>query len=238
MSEISSTADQMLEIFEMIAAQAPLTTAQLAQKTGMNRTVVHRLITTLHRRGYVMREAKAYILGPRLTQIISGARSRDIAELVRKLRPIMQNLSEKVQETVILHHIDGREAIVVAQTIPQQQLVRVQHVEGSRHPLTLGASGRVLLAFQQPRFINQCLGDPSQKEDLLARLSEIRQASIAYSENELQDGVIGMAVPIQEADARVRLSLALLAPQQRAAHFKLYEKALLQAREEIERATR
>jgi len=230
MPEISSTADQMLELLETIARSDPMSTAQLAQKTGINRTAAHRLITTLHRRGYVLRERKAYILGPRLALLLNQGRSHNITQIVDKLRPLMSRLSERVQETVILHYLDGREAIVMAQAIAQQQLVRVQHIEGSRHDLTLGASGRVLLAFQTPKFIAQCL----KNNELQAKLNEIKQAGIAMSENELQDGVIGMAVPLYEAGDRVRFSLALLAPQQRASNFHEHKQALIQARQEME----
>ncbi|MFD2101832.1 hypothetical protein ACFSKJ_00080 [Tabrizicola soli] len=39
----------------------------------------------------------------------------------------------------MLHRIDGDMAVVVGQAVAEDQMVRVQHREGSRHSLAVGA---------------------------------------------------------------------------------------------------
>jgi len=235
MAEISSTANQMLELLEMVAESEPLTTTQLAQRAGINRTVAQRLMATLYQRGYVVREGKAYIIGPRLLALSARGQLPDIRELAQ---PIMQSLSDTAQETVVLHRLDGNEAIVVAQATTHTQLVRVHHIEGSRHGLTLGASGRALLAFQSTEMMARCLMSQSDKVKLSHLLDEVKREGMAYSQNELQNGVVGMAVPLCDPGGRVSFSLALLAPQQRNEGFLEKKPLLFQAKAAIEKKLR
>jgi DNA-binding IclR family transcriptional regulator len=227
MAEIASTGDLMLQVLEVIAEQGPLQTARIAVHLGLNRTVVHRLVNTLHNRGYVIRSDRGYAIGPTVSRLAMRETHRSFATVAQ---PFMQALALATGETVVLHRRDGESAVVIAQAIDPSRLVRVQHAEGSRHPLTAGASGRVLLAWQPERFIARLTGsDPA----LVATLAEIRASGIAISEAELQDGVIGMAVPLPGPGVEVAHALALLAPIQRRASFDVYRADLRQAQASI-----
>lgn len=58
MAEISSTGDQMLAVLETVAEEGPLSAAGVARRLDVNRTVAHRLLTTLHRRAYLRRDSQ------------------------------------------------------------------------------------------------------------------------------------------------------------------------------------
>src|SRR5580692_3140047 len=127
----------MLSALETVAACGPVSAAEVARRNGINRTVAHRLLTTLHRRSYVRRVQGGYIVGPAITRLAGSVEP----ELVGAVMPEVATLADEIGETVVAHVIDGADAIVVAQAIGTRHLVRVQHEEGSRHPLTHGASG-------------------------------------------------------------------------------------------------
>lgn len=230
MAEISSTGDQMLQLLELVAFDGPATTATLAQNAGINRTVAHRLLATLHQRGYLVREGKTFAVGPLLSRI--AAETREPAILIRA-RAVMQDLAQRLGETVVIHKIDGEATMVVEQALSDAQLVRVQHREGTRHLLTLGASGRAILASQPERFITRLLARQG-REDLAPTLEAIRAKGYASSENELQNGVVGYAVPLREAGGIVRFSLAVLIPSQRSETASALAQALQQAQALIE----
>lgn len=231
MAEISSTGDQMLHLLEIVAFEGPRSTAELAAAAGINRTVAHRLLSTLHGRGYLGRQGRAHVLGPVLAQI---AAMSDLEGMVRLAEPVMRDLALALGESVVLHRVDGDMAVVVGQAVAEEQLVRVQHREGSRHPLSVGASGRALLASQPARFVQRIVAHAEAPEALGAQLSRIRAQGYALSENELQQGVVGAAVPLAEADGAVRFSLAVLMPSHRAERLAVALPALLDAGRRIE----
>ncbi|MFD2101833.1 IclR family transcriptional regulator C-terminal domain-containing protein [Tabrizicola soli] len=71
-------------------------------------------------------------------------------------------------------------------------------------------------------------------DSLRAQLSRTRAEGYALSENELQQGVVGAAVPLAEADGAVRFSLAVLMPSHRAERLATLLPALLDAGRRIE----
>ena len=227
MGEISSTGDQMLQLLELIAVEGPRTTAELASAAGINRTVTHRLINTLHGRGYVVRQGKGFILGPVFEQMAGRGQ---FESLMRTVQPIMRDLCETLGETVVLHRMDGDAAVVVDQAISDRHLVRVHHREGSRHSLTVGASGRAILAFQPPAFQKRLISQCADPEALVAKLKSVVEEGFSRSQNELQQGVVGAAIPLEDLNGVVAFSLAVLLPIQRAEHLEVAIPALLKAR--------
>lgn len=233
MAEISSTGDQMLQLLELVALEGQMTTAELAVASDMNRTVAHRLLTTLHNRGYVIRRGKTFAIGPKITQLASTGTMLDILQIAH---PIMRELSDAIGETVVLHKIDADHALVLEQAVNEDHLIRVQHREGSRHPLHTGASGRAILAFQPAQSIKRLIAATANPEHLNDTLAKVRSEGVSYSENELQQGVHGAAVPLREAGDIVRYSLGILLPVQRAANLKAAIPLLIKARDAIEAA--
>lgn len=202
----------MLTVLETVIEHGPLQAADLARICGINRTVAHRLVTTLHLRGYVRRTAGGYIPGAKLFQIARQVGS-NILELAL---PFMTELSMQVGETVVIHELDGGEAVVLGQAMSDEHVLRVQHKSGSRHSSARGASGLAILAFQPEASIARILdGDPAA-EAVQKKLSAIRQNGYAISHDELQLGVHGLAVPLHTSHDQVDASLGLLLPMSRA----------------------
>lgn len=212
MSEISSTADQMLSVLEEVARSGPVSVSDLGVRCGLNRTVTHRLVATLHRRGYVRRNSGKYALGPAINRL-AGA---PLVELGTIAAPLIKALAESVGETVVLHVRDGLEALVLHQVVPDRHIVRVQHLPGSKSTLALGASGRVILAFQPRALVLRVAGEAGGLEALETRLQTIRSTGHDISHDELQQGVHGLAAPLRDPAGDVSASLAILVPNSRA----------------------
>ena len=210
-AEISKTADQALAVLLELSEHGPATPAALARSLKLNRTVVHRLLSTPHRRGFVTRQADGYVPGAILVRIANG-----IQPVLRAQgRAVMLDLEERIGETVVMHIPDGEDAVVLEQVVGERNVVRVEHRIGSRHPLDLGASGRAILAFLPT--IAEHLVRRSDKPDALGRqLESVRQLGYALSHDELQQGVHGIAVPVLSASGTAAASLAVLVPTDRA----------------------
>ncbi len=212
MAEISKTTDQALLAMLALSDHGPMTAAEVARKLGLNRTVVYRLLTTLHQRGFVVRQdGGAYAPGILLVRMAARVQPELRAAAAR----VMRELSAETGETTVLHIPDDLDAVVLEQVVGTAHVVRVQHEIGSRHALARGASGRALLAFLEKRVIDRAMATEANPEALARHLEAVRQMGYAVSHDELQAGVHGVAAPVQRGGVAVA-SLAILTPTNRA----------------------
>jgi DNA-binding IclR family transcriptional regulator len=213
MTEISSTGDLMLSVLEVVAERGPVTAAECARACDINRTVAHRLLTTLALRLYVVKGQRGYVIGPGALAL-GHAGSNSLAAVAR---PEMARLAGEIRETVVLQTLSGQDAVVLDQALDASHLVVVRHNPGSRHPLHRGASGLAILAHQPERTIDGILAGVAADEAaaLVRTLQSVRDKGFAHTRNELQLGVHGLAAPIF-VEGQCRASLAVLVPESRA----------------------
>lgn len=212
MAETSKTTDQALTVLLTLVERGPMTPAELSRTLGLNRTVVHRLLATLHGRAFVVRQDDGYVPGPMLIRVAAHVRP----ELSVAAHGVMVRLADVVGETVVLHVRDGDRALVLDQVVATQHVVRVEHQIGSHHNLEIGASGRTLLAFADEGTIERALRRSEQPDWLRNELEVVRQIGYCVSNDELQSGVHGLAVPVRDAGDTVVAALAVLVPITRA----------------------
>lgn len=141
MQETSQTVDRALVLLRAVSEHAPASSAELARSTGLNRTVVHRLLATFALHGFVRRDADGYALGTALVELAGRVQTG----LRERARPVLEALAAQFGETAVLSVPDGRDAVAIDQVLGGDHLVRVQYSPGFRHPLTKGAHGRAIL---------------------------------------------------------------------------------------------
>jgi IclR family KDG regulon transcriptional repressor len=211
MAEQSKTTDHALRVLLHLSDHGPMTAAELTRSLEMNRTVVHRLLTTLHKRGFVTKQANGYAPGVTLMRIAEQAQP----ELRAAAQAVLGELVSAVGETLVLHVQDANDAVVIDQAVAGGHVLRVEHRIGSRHRMDTGASGRALLAFLSPHSIERVLGHAEDEALLRAELEAVRARGYATSHDELQQGVHGMAVPVMDKPGHAIASLAMIVPTTR-----------------------
>jgi DNA-binding IclR family transcriptional regulator len=224
-AEISKTADLCLAVLVELREQGPMPAPALARALSLNRTVLHRLLTTLQQRSFVIREAGTYTLGPTLVRLAEGVQPR----LRVAAAAAMSDLASGMGETVVLHTAEDTDAVVLHQVLGTSHVVRVEHQIGSRHPLTRGASGRAILAFLPPDAVERLVPTGEGGEALRRQLEGVRQLGYAVSHDELQLGVAGIAVPVLDASGSPVGSIAILVPSGRAGTLGAYTDAVIEA---------
>lgn len=229
MAETSKTADQALTVLIELSERGPMTAAGLARQLDLNRTVVHRLLTTLHVRGFVTRTDQGYAPGATLVRLAERVQP----ELRAAAVGVMGRLGEEIGETIVMHIADGDDAVVLEQFVASRHVVRVEHEIGSRHPLALGASGRALVAHLGQKKIERLARESDHPESLLRQLESVRQLGYAVSHDELQNGVHGLAVPVLDAPDHAIASLAVIVPTNRAAGLTEHVGLLAEAASQI-----
>ena len=222
----------MLTVLECVAREGPVSAADVSRICDINRTVAHRLLTTLAQRAYIRRDTGGYKLGPALLQLTMGIET----DLRSTAKPVMAKLALETGETVVLHGIANAEAVVIDQALGQKHLVRVEHRPGSRHSLLTGASGWSLLAFQDDKHIDRVLKKAPYPDQARERLAATRSKGYAISHDELQLGVHGLAVPIVEKSGRCEASLGILVPAVRSDLLSSFIQPLLDGAKEISRS--
>lgn len=231
-AEIAQTADQALAVLLKLSESGAMRPAELARSLDLNRTVVHRLLSTLHARGFVTLTDAGYVPGAILVRLAEQVQP----ELRAAAAGIMGQVADKVGETVVMHVIDGNEAVVIQQHVVTEHVLRVQHQIGSRHVLWKGASGRALLAYLPEASLDRILRSAPKGEEVGPELALIREQGFALSHDELQHGVYGLAVPVFEPEGQVLASLAVLAPVARSGGLIDHREALSNAAKQISEA--
>jgi len=151
-------------------------------------------------------QAGLYQLGAGLVQLGGQApRPRDLVELSR---PVMQRLALSVRETVKLVVVDGLDALTLAVADTGLE-ARVTSRVGTRMPLHIGVSQRLLLAHLPAAVIRQLLAGRLEKRtvrtitdpvELRASLEPLRRVESAQGQSEGIDGVGAAATVIRGLD--------------------------------------
>lgn len=227
--QIAQTADHALRILEELGMGEPLSASQLCQRLDINRTVAHRLLKTLEARGFVMKKGTTFAIGATLIRL-AGTVEPDLRMIAV---PCMAAVAQQTHESVVLHVVDGQQAVVLEQAVATEHLVQVSHRLGSRHPLFSGASGRAILAFLPDKEVAKVLKGTDDLDAIERSLELIREQHFAVSHDELQMGVHGIAVPLFGADETAIGSIAILVPTSRAQNLETHLDALWRASSEI-----
>lgn len=201
----------VLEAFEQ--TQPTMGISDLAQKTGLSKSTIYRLVYTLRSLGYIIPDNQdgKYTLGPRVLSlgyaVLSSLDLREVAQ------PYLIRLSHLVKETVNLAVLDEWKLVYVDR-IKTQQIININLHVGSRLELYNTAMGRVLAAFRKKEWMDQYLNylkkipeaEPywrNNGEKLLKILEDVRTNDYAVNNQELTPGLISVASPVKNREGEV-----------------------------------
>jgi DNA-binding IclR family transcriptional regulator len=232
MPEISKTVDQALAVLTELAEAGPLTPTELAQRLHLNRTVVHRLLVTLHQRGFVARHEGGYVPGAAILQIADEV----LPSLRAAATRVMVSLRDQLDETVVLYVADGNDQVVLHQCVAASHVLRVEHQIGSRSHLYLAASGLALLAFMPSAAVNEVARVAPDPDLLRQRLKKVRDDGYSLTHDEMQPGVYGLGVPVLDHTGHSVASLVVITPLSRGQTLLPRAEAIKTAAHEVSKA--
>jgi IclR family acetate operon transcriptional repressor len=215
------TFDRAVAILDAFTPNRPeLGVSEIARITGLSRSTVHRLLSTLRRHELVQQVpgGRNYALGPHL---------QDVAKVV------MTELRDKCEETVGLHTPLGPfTRTVLDQVESRQQLRRTYGEIGVPIPIYQGAPGKVLLSHAdvelQERILagkleaatSRTITDPDKLRKELVRA---KKNGFALSFEERIEGISTVAVPISNHTGAVIAALSVTGPSTRVGRKRLME---------------
>ncbi len=191
--------DRALDLLEALAsAEGEVSITSLATRTALHVSTVHRLLTTLLRRGYVRQnpDTSRYFTGAKLATLAEG-RSR-FNELRHHARPLLRGLTEQTRETSNLVVLDDVMAVYI-ETSPSPHVVRMFTTLGNRVPLHATGVGKALLAGLSPDRREALIDRIDlraytartiiEKTALRRALEEVRERGYAVDDEEFDEGV-------------------------------------------------
>lgn len=215
-----------MQVLSAFTVEEPrLGVAEIAQRVGLNRTTVHRLVGTLEASGMIRRDpaSQKYTLSARVLQLADVFLQQ--SDLRSIALPALTALRDKTNETVALHIREGQSRIVITQVGANRDVRHMYRNIGQPIPLHLGAPGKVMLAFATPAEIAGYLEDgplssttPRSVTDpgiLRDQLTLTAKQGYAISWEERTLGVVSLAAPIFDATGAAIASVNVSGPSQR-----------------------
>jgi len=192
----SQTLDRGIRALEMVAtASGGMTVQDVADGLGVHRTIAHRLLATLADHRLIARGPdNRFRAGGGLTALAGGVQST----LRETAMPIMRELAEELESTVVLLVREGEEVVGIAVAAPTKSTYHLAFRTGSRHPLGRGSAGICLLSALPPR--------PGERPEV----TRARAQGFAVSRGEVEPGAHGLAVLIRQGDSVPNACLNLI----------------------------
>lgn len=199
-----------LAVIRTFSAERPqLTLAEVAQETGLSRAAARRFLLTLESLNYVGRNGRLFYLRPPVLDLgyayLSSFSVSDIAQ------SHLQTLSTQVNESSSASVLDGGDIVHIARATTNR-IMTIQISVGRRLPAYATAMGRVMLAELPPAELNHYFATyerphrnsktETDEAKLREILSTIKEQGWCLIDQELEDGVRSIAVPVHDASGK------------------------------------
>jgi IclR family acetate operon transcriptional repressor len=220
-AETVQSVDRALSIVELLLrAETPLTVREVAVGTGINRTTAHRLLASLHRRGWIERTPGAAGYRPSLRYLALVRASLDGRDFVDEVRPTMERLSLLSRETVHLGVLDNHDILHIAK-VDSPEAVGVSSRVGTRVIAHVTGLGKALLAAGSDEELEAYIAQARQRqapdtltdpEALRREIALTRERGFSIDDGESSAGVRCLAVAIRGVDDRPLFAISLTGP--------------------------
>lgn len=213
--------DRALDILEAFDDEHPTRgVSDVAEAVGLHKATAFRIITTLANRGYLERERDGleYRLGMRLVTL--GFQIVGRLDLTRQALPCMRRVSEEFDETLDLSVYDRGEILCI-QVVRSKRMLSLAANIGERFPPHATATGKIVLAYLRdaereallaaplPRFTARTVTSPAA---LRAQIAAVREQGYACDDEEFEQGVRALAVPVLDHNGALKAVLSMLGP--------------------------
>jgi IclR family transcriptional regulator, acetate operon repressor len=196
-----SSLERGLEILAEIGESGSSTVEQMSRRVGMPISTTYRYVSALRALGFLGEHEGRIVAGPQLLRLV---RSTDVDEALARLAdPLLLELVYRTGETAILTVQVGSMALCVNSVEPVRS-VRLSHARGSTQPLYAGASGKPLLAYADPAFVESLVENglvtftprTPDAQTLRRQLAHIRSTGVCVTIGELDAKTVGVGVPV------------------------------------------
>lgn len=197
--------DNALRLLLLFGDQPRIRLTDASAYLGVASSTAHRLLAMLTYRGFVRQapDSHAYIPGPALSSVAYSILSR--LDVRSRARPVLAKLLAQFDETVHFARLDGSSAHFL-EALESSRAVRVGARMGRELPANTTSTGKALLSLLSDTEIEALypthdLARMTEHtitvwDDLMRSIQEVREEGYSHSDEESEDLVAGVAVPL------------------------------------------
>jgi IclR family transcriptional regulator, pca regulon regulatory protein len=200
-----------LAVISCFSSERPrLTLSEVARQTGLSRAAARRFLITLEALDYIGSDGRLFYLTPRvLTLGYAYLSSLSLADVAQSH---LSDLANEVHESCSASVLDGFDIVYVARAATKR-IMTISLSVGTRLPAYATSMGRVLLAAlpadRLDAYLDAALLTPLtertivDQDRLRGEISRTRSRGWCLVDQELEDGVRSIAVPVHNAVGQV-----------------------------------
>ena len=207
-----------LGVLESFSAERPaMTISEVAKQAGIHRAVARRLVLTLVELNYLKSDGRKFQLTHKILNF-----GRDVPTLDYTWQRITVDvlaLANRLNESCSVSVLDGLDIRFVIRD-PKRRMFSAPLFVGDKLPGHCSAAGKVLLASLDKSMLQERIAEMgplasrtdrsiTEIDALEEELQKVRQNGWSEVEDELEEGMIAIAVPLFDASNRVIAALAL-----------------------------
>lgn len=215
--------DRAFDLLERLCySHGGMTIGALSAETGLHKSTVHRLLSSMCARGYVQRDAATsiYRASMRLCELSSSI--VDNLDMVDIVRSPLEELGRQTEETVHLAMQEGQDIVYIHKVESGSGAIRMFSRIGMRRPLFCTGVGKAILATWPDNEVQSVW----QKSDVrpwtehtivdewaFAReIEQVRSRGYALDDEENELGVRCIAAALPDYSGRATYAISLSAP--------------------------
>ena len=221
MSVVARTLNALTLIGESTSG---ISLTEAGEKLGYPIATTHRLLKVLADEGFIRRDPTTleYHPGHRLLRLSSVARRETLAATSAHN---LQALSERFNETIMMTQLIDDRAVCVA-LFESRRPMHLSVKIGQAVPLHAAASARVLYSDFDDERVTELLqghtfeqlmpGTPSNTEEVLAHVRNIREYGYDVCDTEFDFDIWAAAAPVRDASGAIVAAVTLTSAQERS----------------------
>ena len=218
--------NRMMSLLDVLATRpGSVSLKDLAHATSLHPSTAHRILNDMVVGRFVDRgeQAGSYRLGMRLLELGNLVKAR-LSVREAAIEP-MRELHRRTGQTVNLSVRQGDEIVYIERSYSERSGMQVVRAIGGRAALHLTSSGKLFLAYDDPRVVRSyatrtglaghtrnSITDPARLE---RELAQVRARGFARDNEELEPGVRCIAASIRDDSGMIVAGLSLSAPSER-----------------------
>lgn len=192
--------------------------------TDYPKSTIHGIISTLLGLGYLRQNpiTKKYRLGNRIFHLLSNHDKTN--NILKAAKPFLLDLATRFEETVHLATLDNGEVFYIDKVQVSNRLTICSEI-GRKLPAYCTSIGKALLAFQPEDEIQKFLKTKELKKytpntitnpnKLLKELKEVQRKEVAFDNEEIEEGLSCIGVPVRDLNEVVVAAISVAGPSNR-----------------------
>jgi len=218
---LMSSVYNALDVLDLLSQHNELGVAEISKYLNMSKASVFKMLFTLEYKRYVYKTDDAkYKLGIKFAQY--GAIVMDRQNLFTLIRPFLQKLRDKHNETTHLGILDEDLNVIFMVKEPSNASIQMSSMVGSKLPFYVTSIGKVLIAsnldddminkiksYKFERFTSNTLTDYNE---LINLLKKVKDQGYAEDLEEAEDGLVCYAAPIKDIKGDTIAAISISGP--------------------------